>query len=731
MSSHPVNNWTAQSSVAPPPSTVQPASSTQDPASMAISAPTSIAQIHSTASQLQLLQQLIAQQSPEQQKSLMKPPAEQTVATPKTKTGWKNKLMRPISTRLGANTSSPALVTRGFIPLFPDVVWKMCNYIKQNGLDEEGIFRVPGATIAIALIRSTFETGEELDSVPELSPNAVASALTSNLREQPEPLIPFADYPKFIAAQSSLEQTGSLVELKNAVNQLPPTNKLLLHCIVNLLVAVSQHSAENKMSSSNLGVIFGPNFLREEVENLFSGERCDVVSSLIDHYGELFDDSELTADKFQRPGPPVPTPIRVSATAKTPSQQRLDLTASAPPKKKPIVQQAPPGCAETRALIAQLEKAQTERMIIDIPKGGTVEELRNTLKKSERSLTTVIMKLVEITKEKAVLEDKLAKSRKLVTAYKAMYGPLNEDQTDPQHIARDAPPATPEEPPQPAIRPNAFDGTKEELSSALRKLNNLHSFAVKSLEPQKIKATMKQIKKIKRYAQHAQEEIKTAITNEDIAKDTVTMPSSAVHYLDEAMSQVVSGLDQISERKSTESSEQRTVWGRIGQDIVDIAATVSRTLHTLSSECAAAVSGSCAPQRGGFIPPPTQPPPPPSTSSGPKNLSPPLTPPHMAIISGPTTAPTSASTPPSPPRTHEIEALRAKTCKLQDELDVERARADDLQECQEASTRVFASLREELIKCKAQRDALQQDITKLTVSSKPLPPLPPHHGSKT
>ena len=57
---------------------------------------------------------------------------------------------------------------------------------------------------------------------------------------------------------------------------------------MRFLHKVSARSDENKMTSSNLGVVFGPNLFEQRNDTLFSRDEKSV-KFLIDHVEQLFD----------------------------------------------------------------------------------------------------------------------------------------------------------------------------------------------------------------------------------------------------------------------------------------------------------------------------------------------------------------------------------------------------------------------------------------------------------
>lgn len=80
------------------------------------------------------------------------------------------------------------------------VVIESCVAFLLEFLEEEGLFRIPGALAEVKRLKSGFETGlsDLTDRVRD--PHAVAGTLKSYLRELPEPLLSHYLYAQWIDA---------------------------------------------------------------------------------------------------------------------------------------------------------------------------------------------------------------------------------------------------------------------------------------------------------------------------------------------------------------------------------------------------------------------------------------------------------------------------------------------------------------------------------------------------
>uniref|UniRef100_A0A8C1S4K4 Rho GTPase activating protein 22 n=1 Tax=Cyprinus carpio TaxID=7962 RepID=A0A8C1S4K4_CYPCA len=170
----------------------------------------------------------------------------------------------------GQRLEDTVLYERKFGPrLAPLLVEQCVDFIREQGLKEEGLFRMPGQANLVKELQDAFDCGDKplFDSNTDV--HTVASLLKLYLRELPEPVIPFNKYEDFLTCAQLLlkdEEVG-LSELVKQVNTLPQANYNLLKYICKFLDEVQSHSNENKMSVQNLATVFGPNILRPKIED--------------------------------------------------------------------------------------------------------------------------------------------------------------------------------------------------------------------------------------------------------------------------------------------------------------------------------------------------------------------------------------------------------------------------------------------------------------------------------
>ncbi|XP_043912689.1 rho GTPase-activating protein 22-like isoform X2 [Protopterus annectens] len=181
----------------------------------------------------------------------------------------------------------------------PLVVEQCVDFIREQGLNEEGLFRMPGQANLVKELQDAFDCGEKPAFDSNTDVHTVASLLKLYLRELPEPVIPFAKYEDFLmcAQLLSKDEEEGQKELAMQVKTLPQANRNLLHYICKFLDEVQAHSSENKMSVQNLATVFGPNILRPKMEDpltIMEGTSLvqHLMTELISEHQEIFSSTE-------------------------------------------------------------------------------------------------------------------------------------------------------------------------------------------------------------------------------------------------------------------------------------------------------------------------------------------------------------------------------------------------------------------------------------------------------
>ncbi|XP_064602991.1 rho GTPase-activating protein 35-like isoform X2 [Liolophura sinensis] len=177
------------------------------------------------------------------------------------------------------------------IPLFVE----MCvQYIQEEGMQAEGIYRVPGNKAQVDLLISKFHEDSNLDiSSLDIQVNAVATALKGFFSDLIEPLIPPSLYEELFEAARIPQKSCKLVALRGVLRKIRSPNYEVLRFLITHLNRVSQNAEFTNMDCRNLGVCWWPTLLRQDIASLdkiteVSNICVEVVHLLIEQAGFFF-----------------------------------------------------------------------------------------------------------------------------------------------------------------------------------------------------------------------------------------------------------------------------------------------------------------------------------------------------------------------------------------------------------------------------------------------------------
>eukprot|EP00002_Diphylleia_rotans_P023789 TRINITY_DN4682_c0_g1_i2.p1 TRINITY_DN4682_c0_g1~~TRINITY_DN4682_c0_g1_i2.p1 ORF type:complete len:569 (-),score=128.72 TRINITY_DN4682_c0_g1_i2:261-1967(-) len=179
-----------------------------------------------------------------------------------------------------------ALLYSGPRAILPTAVSKSIEWIENNALDVEGIFRLSGSASEIESYKESFDRGLSFEFPENADPHAVAGLLKMYFRELPEPVIPFNLYNGFIEA---FEIGGDHKDFRlkcfaSLVSLLPPPNRILLNKLVGFLSLLVFHKEKNKMAAPNLAIVFAQNIFRDQDGGMASVVRDAAVLNSISKY---------------------------------------------------------------------------------------------------------------------------------------------------------------------------------------------------------------------------------------------------------------------------------------------------------------------------------------------------------------------------------------------------------------------------------------------------------------
>uniref|UniRef100_A0A3B3ZRL6 Uncharacterized protein n=1 Tax=Periophthalmus magnuspinnatus TaxID=409849 RepID=A0A3B3ZRL6_9GOBI len=214
----------------------------------------------------------------------------------------------------------------------PFVVLHCIAEIESRALSVQGVYRVSGAKPRIQKLCQAFEEQKELVDLSDLSPHDITSILKHFFKELPEPLLTFELFNDFIDVGKTIQHLSErqqppdtneimdvITSLQSILQRLPAYCYSTLQHLMCHLQKVSENT-ENKMSASNLGIVFGPTLLRPLVASNTmlalqeTSYQAVLIEFLITHHNKVF----MVQDRSSTPLPPVPnaplpqTPPRAS-----------------------------------------------------------------------------------------------------------------------------------------------------------------------------------------------------------------------------------------------------------------------------------------------------------------------------------------------------------------------------------------------------------------------------------
>ncbi|XP_062366774.1 rho GTPase-activating protein 25 isoform X2 [Cinclus cinclus] len=217
---------------------------------------------------------------------------------------WVKSIHRALGSAAGAVFGQPLADTMAYEQKLgqhqvPILVQKSAEFIREHGVGEEGIFRLPGQDNLVRELRDAFDAGERPSFNRDTDVHTVASLFKLYLRELPEPVVPWLQYEDFLLCGQALEadETKGHQELLKQLSLLPRDNYNLLSYICRFLHEIQLNSSINKMSVDNLATVIGVNLIRPRIEDpaiIMRGtpQVQKVMTVLISDHEKLFPPSK-------------------------------------------------------------------------------------------------------------------------------------------------------------------------------------------------------------------------------------------------------------------------------------------------------------------------------------------------------------------------------------------------------------------------------------------------------
>lgn len=145
----------------------------------------------------------------------------------------------------------------------PYVVETLLDEIEERGLDEVGLYRIPGSLASVQALKGAFDAGGvvNMSDARWVDINTATGCFKLYLRELPEPLLTSELFADFVICGSMGNSEDGVKMMRRCVHRLPPPNYNLLKRLVEHLVLVTKHGDTNLMHAVNLAIVFSMSFL--------------------------------------------------------------------------------------------------------------------------------------------------------------------------------------------------------------------------------------------------------------------------------------------------------------------------------------------------------------------------------------------------------------------------------------------------------------------------------------
>ncbi|XP_050419194.1 rac GTPase-activating protein 1 isoform X2 [Patella vulgata] len=143
-------------------------------------------------------------------------------------------------------------------PMLPALIVHCVNELESRGLNEVGIYRVPGSDREVKDLKEKFLRGKGIPNLSHITDiHAICGCIKDFLRHLKEPLVTYALWNDFVHAAERPDLRSKLDGLYDCIDRLPQPNRDTMAFLIIHLLRVSQ-TPECKMPSSNLSKVFGP-----------------------------------------------------------------------------------------------------------------------------------------------------------------------------------------------------------------------------------------------------------------------------------------------------------------------------------------------------------------------------------------------------------------------------------------------------------------------------------------
>ncbi|XP_052094781.1 rac GTPase-activating protein 1-like isoform X1 [Mytilus californianus] len=202
-------------------------------------------------------------------------------------------------------------------PYIPGIVVHCVNEVEARGLNEIGLYRVPGSDSQVKELKKDFFKGKGIPNLSHIDDiHVICGCIKDFLRGLKEPLVTYGLWKDFVHAAENRDKCMGESEVYQAISKLPTPNRDTLAFLILHLIRVSE-CKECKMPSTNLAKVFGPTVIGYSVpdpeplqminETKYQAMVMDKFFEIPESYWEKFlniDEENLYPNTYNTPKTP-------------------------------------------------------------------------------------------------------------------------------------------------------------------------------------------------------------------------------------------------------------------------------------------------------------------------------------------------------------------------------------------------------------------------------------------
>lgn len=198
-------------------------------------------------------------------------------------TGFFSGLDAPVDVFFGVPlTCQPRVEVEGYVERIPSILVLLAReMIKLDGLNQEGLFRVPGESTLVDMSRKALNAGKGLQALDnEVTPHVLASLIKNWFRSLPDEVSILKGLPvaELVQMVKDKKEPGEIYE--RVCGCLSEPNKSMFMWITDLLAVVCDHHEQTLMTPKALATVFSPTLFVFQVSMESFGLMTDVACVL-------------------------------------------------------------------------------------------------------------------------------------------------------------------------------------------------------------------------------------------------------------------------------------------------------------------------------------------------------------------------------------------------------------------------------------------------------------------